>query len=365
MCDVVVVGGGVIGLSTAFELAGQGLSVRVLDQGQPGHESSWAGAGMLMPGNPEWAITPEARLRAASHVLWPEWARQLHELTGIDPGYFTCGAVEVRPDAVGDDETLTKEVQIWQSEGVRVEALDDAALHTQFPALAPNLRQGYFLPDFAQVRNPWLIKALQAGCQQRGVELFPGHPVLGFEHNGQRVHTARTPSGEFAAGQFVIAAGAWSRMLANEVGCSADVEPVRGQIVLLETRPLPFTSVIQAGLRYLVPRKDGRILIGATEEHVGFDKRTTGAAIRGLLEFAERLVPSLAEAKFDRAWCGLRPYRPGLPLIGMSPRYENVALAVGHFRAGLQLSPITARLVRQCLLGEAPAVPLETLPSVG
>ncbi len=363
MCDVLVVGGGVIGLSTAFELAGKGLSVRVLDQGQPGHESSWAGAGMLIPGNPEWATTPEARLRAASHTLWPAWAQQLHVLTGIDTGYFTCGALEVSPDLRANDESFTQEIKTWQSEGVRVEELGDQALRKQFPALATNLLRGYFLPDFAQVRNPWLIKALQAGCVQRGVELFPGHPVLGIEHNGQRVHTVRTPGSEFAAGQFVIAAGAWSRTLAQDVGCLTDVEPVRGQIVLLETRPLPFTSVIQSGLRYLVPRKDGRILIGATEEHVGFDKRTTGAAIRGLLEFAESLVPALADAKFDRAWCGLRPYRPGgLPLIGMSPRYENVAVAVGHFRSGLQLSPITAVLVRQLLLSEPTTLPLESIP---
>lgn len=363
MCDVVVVGGGVIGLSTAFELAGQGLSVRVLDQGQPGHESSWAGAGMLIPGNSDWAITPEARLRAASHALWPAWAQQLQELTGIDTGYFTCGALEVRLDVLANDDSLASEIKHWQAEGLRVDELDDQALRARFPALASDLLRGYFLPDFAQVRNPWLIKALQAGCVQRGVELFAGHPVLGVEHNGHRVHTVRTPGGEFAAGQFVIATGAWSRALAKDVGCLADVEPVRGQIVLLEARPLPFTSVIQAGLRYLVPRKDGRILIGATEEHVGFDKRTTAAAIRGLLEFGERLVPALADAKFDRAWCGLRPYRPGgLPLIGMSPRYENVALAVGHFRAGLQLSPITAVLIRQLLLSQTTTLPLESIP---
>jgi glycine oxidase len=138
--------------------------------------------------------------------------------------------------------------------------------------------------------------------------------------------------------------------LIEHTGFDLDVQPVRGQIVLLEALPLPFTCVIQEGHRYLVPRRDGKILIGSTEEAVGFDKRNTPGAVAELIEFGSRLVPKLREARFERAWAGLRPHvNDGLPFIGRVPTLSNVVVATGHYRAGLQLSPITATQVRQLI----------------
>jgi glycine oxidase len=361
MSDVIVIGGGVMGLSIAYELAEQGLSVRILEQGQIGHEASWAGAGMLQPGNPDWAQTPEARLRAASSRLWPQWAERLQERTGIDTGYLRCGGLEVRLS--GAATALSDEIASWQREGVEVETLSTDVVRERFPAVNTAVSAAYFLPALAQVRNPWLLRALQAACVQRGVELSTGCPVTALEANGERVHTARTPHGEFAAGQFVIAAGAWSRELIRQAGLTLRVEPVRGQIVLLESQPLPFHCVIQQGARYLVPRRDGRILVGATEEHVGFDKRNTAGAIAELIAFAASLVPQLQHARFEKAWAGLRPHLPGgLPYIGRAPHLSNVCIATGHFRAGLQLSPITSTLIREIILGQPPSLPLDCLP---
>jgi glycine oxidase len=358
MCDVVVIGGGVIGLSIAYELAGEGLSVRVLEQGQIGQEASWAGAGILPPGNSDWAQTAEARLRAASCRLWPQWAERLREESGIDTGFLRCGGLE--PRLSGPETELSDDIAHWQREGVEIEDLSAASVRERFPAVNPEVSAAYFLPQLCQVRNPWLLQALQAACVIRGVELRPGCPVTALEANGERIHTVRTSCGDFSAGQFVIAAGAWSRELVQQAGVDLNVEPIRGQIVLLEARPLPFSCVIQHHARYLVPRRDGRILVGSTEEHAGFDKRNTAGAVAELIAFASELVPVLAAARFERAWAGLRPcIEGGAPYIGRVPQLGNVLVATGHFRAGLQLSPITAVLVRELITGQPPSLPLD------
>ena len=353
--DVIVIGGGVIGLSIAFELAGQGASVRVLEQGQFGQEASWAGAGILPPGNPEWARTPEARLRAASHVLWTDWTERLRAETGIDNGYSRCGGLEVRANGAASE--LDAEVAAWRAEGVVVETPDLDELRDRFPALHPNITSGYVLPELGQVRNPRHLKALIAACASRGVDLRAGNPVVAFDRAGDRIIATRTTGDEHHAAEFVVAGGAWSRELLRQAGHDLAIEPIRGQIVLLEARPLPFRSVIQVGARYLVPRADGRILIGSTEEHAGFDKRNTAEAVAGLIDFACGLVPALSDARFERCWSGLRPHAPGgLPHIGRLPGTTNLCVAAGHFRAGLQLSPITAVMVANMIVGGTPSV---------
>ena len=353
--DVIVIGGGVIGLSIAWELAGQGASVRVLEQGQFGQEASWAGAGILPPGNPEWARTPEARLRAASHILWSDWTERLRAETGIDNGYSRCGGLEVRASGAASD--LDAEIAAWRAEGVVVESPDLDELRDRCPALHPDITSGYILPELGQVRNPRHLKALFAACASRGVDLRAGNPVVTFDRDGDRITAARTIGEEHHAAEFVVAGGAWSRELLRQAGHDLAIEPIRGQIVLLEVRPLPFRSVIQVGARYLVPRADGRILIGSTEEHAGFDKRNTAEAVASLIDFACGLVPALRQARFERCWSGLRPHSPGgLPHIGRLPGTTNLSVAAGHFRAGLQLSPITAVTMANTILGRTPTV---------
>jgi glycine oxidase len=210
-----------------------------------------------------------------------------------------------------------------------------------------------------QVRNPRHLKALVALAIQRGVELVPGTPVCGFDRRGEKIAALETTAGRRPAGQFVVAGGAWSSQLLQATGCAIAVRPLRGQIVLVAMQPSPIRHVVNVGPRYLVPRGDGRVLVGATEEVAGFDKQTTAGGVGGLLEFAVQIVPALARAGFERAWAGLRPQSAdGLPYLGRCPRAVNLFVATGHFRAGLQLSPITARVMTQLLLGREPAVPL-------
>jgi glycine oxidase len=284
-------------------------------------------------------------------VLWPQWTEQLRSETGIDNGYHRCGGVEVHlPNAIS---SLDQRIAEWRNEGVAVKPLSDNEVHREIRVLNPEIHTGYLLPDLGQVRNPRHLKALYQACANAGVDLRAGCPVVDFVNDGDRIAAVKTPSDEYCASQFVVASGAWSRNLLRHCGHEVAIEPVRGQIVLLETSAVLFRRVIEVGPRYLVPRSDGRILIGSTEERAGFEKRTTAAGIAGLLEFAQYVAPALGNARVEQCWAGLRPHAPGgLPQIGRVPGTRNLCVAAGHFRAGLQLSPMTAVLIRQLIHGQ-------------
>jgi glycine oxidase len=351
--DVLVLGGGVIGLTVAYSLAREGLRVAVLDRGDFGQEASWAGAGIIAPGNPAKARTPYDLLRAHSVALYPALSAELRERTGIDNGYRRCGGLEIA-DGVG--ETANE----WRGEGITFELLRERDLLRLEPKLAPGLDAAYHLPDMAQVRNPRHVKALVAGCASWGAELLPGWAVHGFERQGNRITAALTGLDALTADRYVIAAGAWSEALLQPLGFRPGIHPVRGQIALLRAAAPLFRHVLLHGKRYLVPRPDGRVLAGSTEEDAGFDKRTTAAAIRALLDFATSLVPALGEVPLERCWAGLRPGTlDELPFLGRVPGFDNLFLAAGHFRSGIQLSPATGMLLRELLLGQKPTVPLE------
>lgn len=355
MSDVIVVGGGVIGLSAAWELASHGATVKVIDQSAIGREASWAGAGMLPPGNLANESSGEGRLRALSCALWPDWSSSLREATGIDNGYLNCGAIEV-----SFDRSLQAEAHHWNATGNEVESLTSSRRRYYEPSISADVREAYRLPEFCQVRNPRHIKALAAACIDAGVELFEGEPVCDWQQTSGRVTHVRTTHGTHEARQFVIASGAWSRQLTKEAGVEVRIEPMRGQIVLLRCPSLPFRHVIQDRSKYLVPRPDGRILIGSTEERAGFVKQNTVGGVQDLFQFAISVVPDLAKAEIERTWAGLRPYcGREEPFITGLPYHENLFLAAGHFRSGLQMSPGTAVLVRQLLQAQESSIPME------
>lgn len=358
MSDVIVIGGGVIGLSIAYELSGRGASVTVVDQGPLGREASWAGAGMLPPIAEAGTAEAALRLQSASQQLWPQFSESLQAETGIDNGYRRSGGLEVRYG--GPRDALHKDIEFARQRGVEVEALTPQAARQYEPNLADNISSAYRLGTMAQIRNPRHVKALLAACTARGVRMIAGTPVYGFERSGEKILGVNTSEGMLNASQFLVSAGSWSQHILQTVGCNVTTLPVRGQIVLLYAQPLPFSHILLSGRKYLVPRPDGRILVGATVETVGFNKTNTAEGLSDLLDFAKGLVPCLAEATFERAWAGLRPRSAdGLPYLGRAPGTENLFVATGHFRDGLQLSPITGTVMASLMLGEKPALCLD------
>ena len=352
--EVLVLGGGVIGLTTAYFLAREAIRVTLLDKGDFGQEASWAGAGILPPGNPTHARSPVDQLRAHSSALFPVLSSELRERTGIDNGYLRCGGLEFISQ---EGEAAAEE---WRSEGIAVERLEEKQLLQLEPGLRPGLGAAYHLPDMAQVRNPRHLQALLAGCRSLGVDLQPGCPVHGFEWQGQRVVAAKTNRGRLHADRYVLATGAWSEPLLEQLGWRPGIHPVRGQIASLKSDVPVLRRILLWGPRYVVPRADGRVLIGSTEEHAGFNKQTTAAAIADLLALGCQLAPGLAEARVEHSWAGLRPGSPdGLPFLGSVPGFDNVYVAAGHFRAGIQLSPGTGLVMKELLLGQPLTVPLD------
>jgi glycine oxidase len=349
--DVAVIGGGIIGLTSAYFLAKAGLAVEVLDRSDLGREASWAGAGILPPGDPDRAATPADMLRAIGSARFAALSAELRELTGVDNGYRPCEGIEfLHPD----DEYV---LPLWDREGIAFERLTVDAVRRLEPAVGDVPGKAFHLPGCAQVRNPWHLRALIAACELAGVRLRPGEPVRQLGRAGITLE-----SGErVEAGWYLLAAGAWSERLLAAFGVRPGVHPVRGQIVLLNPGRPVIRRVLMLGKEYLVPRDDGRVLVGSTEEpEAGFEKANTADAVSRLRTLAVQTVPALAKSAVEKCWAGLRPGSPdGQPFIGPIPGAENVFVAAGHFRAGVQLSIGTARLVTDLLIGRPPCVPPE------
>ena len=359
MSDCLIVGGGVIGLSLAYELARHGLRVRVIDASTPAREASWAGAGILPPASADGA-DPLEQLTALSNRLHRDWHAELLAATGIDNGYRRSGAIYLARTA-GDARQLERFVAEATARGISAERLSKDELAALEPRLRPaeGFEAAYVVDDECQIRNPRHLKALLAGCAGRGVQITPGAAAHGFDIRSGRIRAVHTNLGSIGADCVCITTGAWTAALCEHLGARAAIRPIRGQMLLLSTSAQLVSRIVNEGRRYLVPRGDGRLLAGSTEEDVGFDRTTTAGAIAELLGFAIGLVDDLRGARIERQWAGLRPATAdGLPYLGAVPGLENAYVAAGHFRSGLQLSTGTAVAVGQCIRGQRPAVDL-------
>jgi len=306
--DVVIVGGGVVGLSVAYALARDGIASTVLDRGEMGRAASWAGAGILPPPSGRSEVSPEAGFRTLSARMHADWAEALLEETGLDNGYRPCGGLDLAFDHLELAE-LAESAAIWDSEGVAYEWLDLEDLRRLEPAISDRIQASAFLPGRAQIRNPWHLRALAVACERRGVLQKPGCPAIGFRCNGGSISAVETTEGVIACGAVVACAGPWTEGLLVQLAERLPTPPVRGQIALLKLERPGFRRVIERGPRYLVPRDDGRVLVGSTEEDAGFDARTTTEGIHGLLRQDADLDEVLEDAparrdvrEFDRGF---------------------------------------------------------------
>jgi glycine oxidase len=356
MFDDIIVGAGVIGLSLAYELVSQGHRVAIVDRGRAGREASWAGAGILPPANLATAVDPFDQLRGMSHQLHPEWAERLRHETGIDTGYRRCGAIYLARSN-GEAAALLGLARAFGETDIRMRKLSSEELVELEPAVRElvetnQLRAAFLLPDEAQLRNPDHLDALLTACRRRGVVVYEDSAV-GKMRIGDGVVTAVvTPQGMLEARQFCLTAGPWTYQLLHELGIETGILPIRGQIVLFRCARQTISHVFNEGPRYLVPRLDGRVLVGSTEEEVGFDKSTTTEALEELQSLARDLMPALRAATVERCWAGLRPATyDGLPYLGRVPNLENLFVAAGHFRSGLHLSTGTAVVMANLMSG--------------
>lgn len=352
MPDVIVVGGGVIGLSIAWELAGAGLDVCLLDQSEVGQEASWAGAGMIPPGDLHHSATHQLAVLSAQR--WPEISAALRTETGIDNGYRRCGGLLLE-----DSRSIAEIAAAWSRLHVHAERLGCDEVRKREPAWSATGPAAVWIPDMAQVRNPWHLQALHAACRQRGVTFRTQEQVIGWKKQNQRIAGITTSRGKLSAAEYVVATGAWTAPLLAPLDVSLPIEPVHGQIVLLRGEVPLFRHVIEQGAQYLVPRTDGRVLIGATEERIGFEKRNTQEVTAELREFARQTIPALENLPVEKTWSGLRPWCGlGHPCLGRLAEFPNLFVAAGHFRAGLSNSPGTALVMRQLILNEPPTIDL-------
>jgi glycine oxidase len=356
MADCCIIGGGVIGLSLARELARRGAAVEVLCRDPLDRTASWAAAGIFPPVVGGDGGTGVERFTAWSDRLHWEWALELADETGIDNGLRRCGGLHVAGSAAGRTR-LAGALERWQGQGVRSIPCDGPEIAAAEPALAGavadgTIATGVVLPDEAQIRTSRHLDALFAACRSRGVTITHA-TVHGLDITGDRVTGVRTESGTIHADRYCLAAGAWSGGLAKELGLELRTRPIRGQIVLLRLPQQVLTRIVSFGLDYLVPRPDGRLLVGATIEDVGFDPVTTAEAEADLLGVARRLLGDLPPHLVERTWAGLRPGSvDGLPTLGRGPRCHNAWVAAGHFRAGIHQSTGSAVLVADMMLGQ-------------
>jgi glycine oxidase len=357
-CDVAVVGGGAIGLAVAWRAAQRGLRVTVLERGEPGNGTSRVAAGMLAPVT-EASILEQALLKLglASARAYPEFVEELRRASGVDPGYRPCGTLVVARDR-DEAEALERELEVRRSLGLTVRRLRPSEARSLEPALAPSLRLAFLAEGDHTIDPRRLTAALVAAVSGARVELRAGCEVAALRTaQNDGVEGVTLTNGErVTAEQVVIATGVWT-IDGVPAPASIPLHPVKGQILRLHDPSGP--GLLSHVLRlapggYLVPRGDGRYVLGATVEERGFDTTVTVGAVFGLLRDASEVVPGISELAIDELSAGLRPATSdNAPAIGASS-VPGLHWAVGHYRNGILLAPITAELIVRSLTGEEP-----------
>lgn len=357
--EICIVGGGIIGCGLAYELARAGRRVVVLEKDQVGGKASGEAAGMLTPLAEADGPGAFLDLGLKSLELFDEAEEELRQRTGVDIELLRWGILY---PACDDEEAraLAKRYEWQKGAGLPVEAASAEELRKLEPSLAEDLRGGLLFPNDWHVNNLNMTRAYAMAARALGAEVHPERPATGLIVEGGRARGVRTTTGEVRAEVTVNCAGPWARALHATAGLELDLEPVKGQLMSVESWPHPVSHVVYSSRAYLVPRLGGEMILGTTEERVGFSLRPTAQGVSGILSGAAALCPKLAEAPFKRAWAGLRPTAPDLlPYLGFDPRLEGLAVATGHHRNGILLAPVTARVMKELILGETPSVDLK------
>lgn len=351
MSDILVIGGGIIGLLTARQLVQAGARVTLVEMGETGRESSWAGGGILSPLYPWRYGEAVTALATASQHEYPGLCAELHAETGIDPELTHSGML------ILDTEERDAALAWAQAHAVHLDLIDAQALHEIEPDLGPQPAEALWFPQIGQVRNPRLAKALRRALEA-GTQIREHEEVVEVLVEQGRAIGARTRHGVLHADQTIVCTGAWTAKLLEQLGTRPDIQPMRGQMILFLAKPGQISRIVLHQDRYAIPRRDGHVLFGSTSELAGFDKSTSAEVKEQLYRAAVELFPLLKRTPIEDHWAGLRPASPrGIPYIGAHPGVMGLYFNAGHFRNGVVTAPASARLAADLMLGRDPAVP--------
>jgi len=337
---------------SARELHNAGYSVTILEQGEVARESSWAGGGILSPIYPWRYPEPIIRLASWSQKAYPGFCEQLREQTGIDPQWIRSGFLML-------DASESGHASDWcEARDIPVASWFGESLLAREPELSPVFDQAVCMTDVAQVRNPRLAKALHKFLLESGVTIREHCSVRQLRVQQDRITGVETDKGLIKTEKVLVATGAWSGGLLQRNDFTLPVKPVRGQMLLFKSRPGLLKHILLWEGRYLIPRADGRILMGSTVENVGFSHAVTEQAGQLLRKKAITMVPALESVKIEKHWAGLRPGSPtGVPYIGPVQGTEGLYLNTGHFRYGVVMGLASAQLVAELISGKEPVLP--------
>lgn len=349
MADCVIVGGGLVGLTTAYTLNQRGLDITVIEQRRLGGSASWAAGGILSPMYP-WRYPDEVvQLASSGAHQYPALSAELASATGVDPEWFPCGLLTL-------DIPENKSLVAWADRtGTALEVCPKEWVNKQIPSMSFDGAAAW-MKQVATIRTPRLIKALHSYLRQRGVALVESHKVTGLIRDGNRAVGVDLGGNKCLGERVVIASGAWSGLPLADLPEMPPIYPVRGQIIHLDAPEDFISTMILKENKYLIPRKSGSILVGSTTENVGFEERITPEARNELHDFALNLFPELAGRRVINHWCGLRPGSDdSIPYICVHPHVENLYFNTGHFRNGIVMAPAAAELLAKIMLGDKPA----------
>ncbi len=356
--DFIVVGSGMIGLATAVQLLKEGATVTILERTKVGQESSWAGGGILSTLCPWDYSDSVTRLTDYSAAMFPAWVTELYASTGIDAEYVVSGMLVLPPYHIEAAQRW------WISHKGNVESdvlTQSVPLGEQIDHLHLKVEHSLFLPYIAQVRNPRLLRALYNQVVQLGGRIIEHCEVQEIITQHNRIHSLTTSCGKYCAAHFVITAGAWSKQILGKHALSLDIKPIRGQMLLYKFEEPPLRSILLQGDVYLIPRRDGYLLVGSTMEDVGFNKQTTLVAHEHLSGRAQKLLPQLKGRSLIKHWAGLRPGSlHNIPTIGRHPLLSNLFINSGQFRYGVTMAPGSAKILLNEIMGRPQ--PFDTSP---
>jgi glycine oxidase len=352
MNQVIIIGAGIIGMLTARLLSQSGVKVSLIEQGYAGKESTWAGGGIISPLYPWRYNDAVTQLAKWSQKHYASLLAQIKDESAIDPEYYQSGLLYL------DIEAEQYDAQKWaKNYQYTIQSTGKKQLHELEPQLNLDFNQGYYTSEITQLRNPRLVKAMRKLMEINPlIELKQQTKVLHLLKNNQQVIGVETDIGKFYADKVIVAGGAWSAQLLDGLIDVPKIAPVKGQMIVFKAEKQLVKHIVLSKGRYIIPRIDGRILLGSTLEFEGFDKSTPAKTLNELKQEAYRIIPALANYEVEKHWAGLRPGAiDGLPYIGEHPQLNNLFVNAGHFRNGVVLGYASCELLKNIVLGE-PAI---------